>query len=55
MPRQIVDKMTDEGVIAVLPENITDVASSFYEGLFADLSERYGQERAHELLIVSKV
>lgn len=47
--------MTDEGVLAVLPENITDVASSFYEGLFADLSERYGQERAHELLIVSKV
>ena len=39
--KQIADKMTDDDVLAVLPENITDVASSFYEGLFADLSERY--------------
>ena len=53
--KQIADKMTDEGVLAVLPENITNVASSFYEGLFADLSEKYGQERAHELLIISEV
>lgn len=49
--KQIAGKMTDEGVSAILPEFIEDVASSFYEGIFAELSERYGTERTHELLI----
>lgn len=52
--KQIADKMTDNGILAVLPENITDVASSFYEGLFADLSERYRQEHAHKLVVISR-
>ena len=47
--------MTDNGILAVLPENITDVASSFYEGLFADLSERYWQEHAHKLVVISRL
>lgn len=46
--------MTDNGILAVLPENITDVASSFYEGLFADLSERYWQKHAHKLVVISR-
>lgn len=50
--KQIADKMTDQGVIAILPENINDIASSFYEGLFAELSEKYGTDRAHELLVL---
>ena len=50
--KQIADKMTDQGVIAILPENINDIASSFYEGLFAGLSEKYGTDRAHELLVL---
>ena len=51
--KQIADKMTDQGVVAILPENISDIASSFYEGLFAELSEKYGTDRAHELLVLS--
>ena len=50
--KQIADKMTDQGVVAILPENISDIASSFYEGLFAELSEKYGTDRAHELLVL---
>ena len=44
--------MTDQGVSAILPEYIEDIASSFYEGLFATLNEEYGTEKAHELLHV---
>lgn len=51
--KQIADKMTDQGVVAILPENISDIASSFYEGLFAELSEKYGTDHAHELLVLS--
>ena len=51
--KQISSSMTEEGVDAILPDNIEDIASSFYEGLFAELNEKYGTERAHELLIVS--
>ena len=51
--KQIADKMTDQGVVAILPENISDIANSFYEGLFADLSEKYGTDHAHELLVLS--
>lgn len=50
---QIADKMTSQGVLAVLPENIDDIASSFYEGMFAELNEKYGTDRAHELLVIS--
>ena len=50
--KQIADKMTDQGVVAILPENITDIASSFYEGLFAELSEKYGTDCAHALLVL---
>lgn len=51
--KQIADKITDQGVVAILPENISDIASSFYEGLFAELSEKYGTDHAHELLVLS--
>lgn len=50
--RQIAKKMTDEGVSAILPGFIEDIASSFYEGMFAELNERFGTERAHELLCI---
>lgn len=50
--KQIADKMTDKGVLAILPEYIEDIASSFYEGIFAELKEKYGTERAHELLSI---
>lgn len=50
--KQIADKMTDQGVVAILPENISDIASSFYEGLFAELSEKYGTDHVHELLVL---
>lgn len=49
---QIAEKMTDEGVSAILPEFIEDIASSFYEGMYAELNEQYGTERAHELLSI---
>ena len=50
--KQIAGKMTDEGVSAILPEYIEDIASSFYEGIFAELNEQYGTERAHEMLSI---
>ena len=50
--KQIADKMTDKGVLAILPEYIEDIASSFYEGEFAELKEKYGTEKAHELLSI---
>lgn len=49
---QIAGKMTEEGVSAILPEFIEDIASSFYEGIFAELNEQYGTERAHEMLSI---
>lgn len=49
---QIAEKMTEEGVTAILPEFVEDIASSFYEGIFAELNEQYGAERARELLSI---
>lgn len=49
-----IEKFLEEGGVRVLlPPNIEDIASSFYEGLFADLREKYGSEKAHELLSIS--
>lgn len=49
---QIANKMTEKGVLAILPEYIEDIASSFYEGIFAELNEQYGTEQAHKLLLI---
>lgn len=45
--------MTDESMQAILTDTIENVARSFYNGLFAELSEKYGTDRAHELLVLS--
>lgn len=40
--------------VAILLESIEGVASSFYEGMFAELSEQCEIERAHEMLLVHR-
>lgn len=50
---QIEDKITEDGVSAKIPDNIEDIASSFYEGIFAKLTKQYGVDKAHELLQIS--
>ena len=47
---QVSQFVSDEGVIALLPDTIEDIASSFLAGFYAELSEKYGFDRAHELV-----
>lgn len=41
-----------DGVLAILPKQIKRVTKSFYEGLFAELVEKHGNKRAHEMLVL---
>lgn len=49
---QIEDKIAEEKICAIIPDNIEDISSSFYEGIFSKLIEQYGIEKAHELLMI---
>lgn len=36
----------------MIPQQIEDVASSFIQGLYYELSEQYGKERAREIMVL---
>lgn len=40
----------DNEVIAVIPDDIEDIGSSFIQGMYASLSEQYGRTKARNLL-----
>ena len=51
--KQIKDYISEtDGVLAIIPKQIKRITKSFYDGLFADLVEKYGNKRAHEMLVL---
>lgn len=50
---QIKDRIEKDKVnYIVIPQQIEDVASSFIQGLYYELSEQYGKERAREIMVL---
>lgn len=51
--KQIKDCISEtDGVLAIFPRQIKQISRSFYEGLFTELVEKYGEKRAHEMLVL---
>ena len=40
---------------AIIPETINDVGASFVQGIYAKLSEKYGKDKALELLEIKSL
>lgn len=38
--------------VVVLPKQIEDIASSFIQGMYSELSEKYGRERALDMMVL---
>lgn len=53
---QIKEKIKDDCInYVIIPDEIEDVASSFVQGLYSEISEKYGRERAIELMVIKSV
>lgn len=49
---QVSQYVSEDVVVAMLPEVIEDIASSFLAGFYSELSEKFGFEKAHEMVII---
>lgn len=50
---QIKDKLDENKTnIIVIPSRIDDIASSFVQGIYSEISENYGKKKAHLLMVL---
>ena len=50
---QIASKLNGSDTVTVMiPERIDSVASSFVEGVYKELGERYGRQKAEQMMIL---
>lgn len=50
---QIKEKVQEnERNVVILPSEIEDVASSFIQGIYSEICEKYGREKAHTIMVL---
>lgn len=50
---QIKEKLDENKTnIVVIPTGIDDIASSFVQGIYSEISEKYGKKKAHLLMVL---